>query len=55
MLKTLTLKAYKSTWVQIQNILNNIIQNILKLKPRVQDKELETAKHQNTVYQTKKN
>ena len=44
--KTLTLKAYKSTWVQTTKHPEQHHQNILKFKPRVQDKELETAIHQ---------
>ena len=35
--KTLTLKAYKSKWVQTQNILNNSLQNtIYQLKEKIE-------------------
>ena len=38
--KTLTLKTYKSTWVQTQNILNNSLQNtIYQLKEKTEIEE----------------
>ena len=44
--KTLTLKAYKSTWVQTQNILNNIIKiqyiNLKRKKKLKQKKNVKT-------------